>query len=97
MKHIDTTRPISDEDQAYLRARLPKGQVDHMVALAAGADFEEEETEADDEVMKAGDNPDDFTVDEVVEFLSKPDTTDEERERILKAEREGKAREGIVG
>jgi hypothetical protein len=95
-REIDLSKPLSDEDVKYLRARYSNQYVNHVVARANGSEFVEPEEETPEE-MQAGDDPADFTVDEVIEFMSKPDTTDEERERILEAEGEGKARTGILG
>lgn len=47
-----------------------------------------------DEKMKAGDDPADFTVDQVNAYLATAD--DDEKTRVLAAEQEGEARKGIL-
>lgn len=41
-REIDLTKPLSDEDVEYLRARLPESQVERMVYLASGEDGKED-------------------------------------------------------
>lgn len=50
---------------------------------------------ADDQTTTPGYNPADYTVEQVNDYLKTAD--DAERERVLEAERDGKARTGIVG
>lgn len=45
--------------------------------------------------MQDGDDPADFTVDEVTDHLDR--ASDDERARVLTAEGEGKARKGVLG
>lgn len=48
--------------------------------------------------MEAGDNPGDFTVDQVNDYLQRTEGAgSEEHTRVLAAEREGQARKGILG
>ena len=47
-----------------------------------------------DQTMKTGDDPKDFTVDQVNAHLSSAD--DDERGRVLQAERDGEGRKGIL-
>lgn len=42
-------------------------------------------------------DPSNYTVDEVNDYLKSDTTTDEERARVLQAERDGQARKGILG
>ena len=42
-------------------------------------------------------DPNDHTMPEVLEYLTSPDTSPEEQERVLELERNGKARKGILG
>ena len=52
----------------------------------------------DDTAMKAGDDPKDFTVTQVNDYLNTlSGTEDEEHQRVLQAERDGEARKGILG
>lgn len=44
MKEIDFSKPLSDEDIAYLEARMPTNLVEHYIAKAKGAEFEGGET-----------------------------------------------------
>lgn len=46
--------------------------------------------------LEDGGDPADFTLAEVQEYLG-GDISEEERERVLQAERDGKARKGLVG
>lgn len=52
-------------------------------------------TDEQQTTMKAGDNPDDFTVDQVTAFLATAD--DAEKARVIEAEKHGQGRKGIVG
>lgn len=119
MKQIDFSRPLSEEDEAYLRQRLPNEQVDHL-KMRSGAEGSSETRllselvgsdsalaaseqarraaasgSKDDEVMEEGDDPGDFNVGPVNTYLET--ASDEERERVLEAERDGKNRSSIVG
>lgn len=121
MREIDYTKPLSEDDEAYLRERLPNELVEHMKAKAAGSEFEsgipaqlvdptgalagsetartEAEGNGDGEqepkVMGEGDDPADFTVDQVNAYLENAE--EDEVERVLEAERDGEARKGILG
>lgn len=121
MRDIDFSKPLSEEDEAYLRERLPNERVDHIKAQAGGGDTSDDsrallnELVAPDgalaaseaaradagsdpggaRVMTAGDDPNDFTVDQVNAYLKT--ASDEEKERVLQAERDGQARKTIVG
>jgi len=95
-RKIDTTQPLSEEDEAYLRERYSNQYVNHVMARAAGSDFSAS-AEPEDEDMKEGDNPYDFDVEDVIEFMSDSGTTDEERQRVLDAETEGLDRPEITG
>lgn len=51
---------------------------------------------AEELAFKAGDNPNDFTVPQVVKFLKGDDVTGDEYDRVMQAEREGQGRLGII-
>lgn len=51
---------------------------------------------AEELAFKAGDNPNDFTVPQVVKFLKGDDVTGDEYDRVMQAEREGQGRVGII-
>lgn len=51
---------------------------------------------AEEKRFQAGDNPNDFTVSQVVAFLKSDDVTGDEYDRVVQAEREGQGRVGII-
>lgn len=89
----DLSKPLSEEDVAFLQTRLPQSKVDRLVALShegdPGLDLigNPEEEEFD---------PDGHSVDEVVEYLEQLDPSGEEYARVLAVEENGKARKGIL-
>lgn len=50
----------------------------------------------DEQTMKAGDDPKDFTVDQVNAYLAGDDVDEAERRRVLEAEKDGEGRVGIL-
>lgn len=51
---------------------------------------------AEEKRFQAGDNPNDYTVSQVVAFLKSDDVTGDEYDRVVQAEREGQGRVGII-
>lgn len=97
-RKLDLSKPLSEADIKRLRARYPLQYVNHMVARANGGEFDSAQSDDQEpQGMQDGDDPGDFTVDEVVAYLSQPDLSDEERDRVLEVEADGQARVGILG
>jgi hypothetical protein len=51
---------------------------------------------SDEKVFEAGNDPADFTNDQVVAFLKSDDVTGDEYDRVMQAERDGRGRVGIL-
>lgn len=78
------------------RTSIPAdGGVEALSKQAEQSASSDDSAPQDDPGMQAGDNPDDFTVDQVNAHLAGAD--DDERDRVLAAERDGQGRVGIVG
>lgn len=124
MREIDYTKPLTEDDEEYLRERMPNERVDYIKAKAAGDEFtggvrfqdpegalahaqsatlDGDQKEAPGEnqepqlplEMQEGDDPADYTVEQVKAYLE--DASDEEHDRVIAAEEQGEARKGILG
>lgn len=92
VSHLVARAGGTQEDATALIGSL----VDPEGALAAARAAEGGSSDSSDEsAMKEGDDPDDFNVAQVNAHLES--ASDEEKERVLQAERDGQARKGIVG
>lgn len=94
--NVDLSKPLDEETIADLRARLPLGQVDRLIELAEASETPEAD-DSGDSAGEDGDGPFDPSVHgvrEVREYLLT--ATPEETERVLDAERAGKARRGLL-
>lgn len=89
VREIDLSKPLSDDDIAYLKATRPLGTVERLIEVAneagAAAESEEESDEFD---------PSKHKVSEVKEYLLT--ASEEETQRVLQAERDGQARPTIL-
>lgn len=90
-RELDLSKPLSDDVVADLKSRYPLEYVQRMVDLASETGSADKTVKG---VMAEGSDPGEFTVDEVKDFLLT--ASDEEAERVLKAEADGKARKSLL-
>lgn len=86
---IDLSKPLSDDDITYLKATRPLGQVERLIEVANEAGAAAAEGEGSTEF-----DPAEHNADKVKEYLLT--ASEEETERVLAAERDGKARVSIL-
>lgn len=92
---IPVVESTDDKPRHWHREVQPRDLVLRKLGLAptAGEDNPDDPEDEDEELY----DPADHTVDEVLEYLTSEDITEEETARVLASEKDGKARKGILG
>lgn len=97
---IPVVETTAEKPRHWHRHVQPRAIVLAKLGLAptAGEDHPDDPEEVDEEVETDElYDPADYNVDEVLEYLTSEDITEEESARVLAAEKAGKARKGILG
>lgn len=97
-REIDLSKPLSKEDKEYLLSRHTVEYVDRVVAIAGETKSASRLSEEDligERGSESDFDPGKHTVEEVNEYLASASA--EEKERVLAAEKDGRARSTIVG
>jgi len=90
-REIDLSKPLDDGTIAYLRSTRPVAVVEHLIQVAqSNADSVEDEGKGTSELF----DPSEHDARTVKDYLLT--ASDEEAQRVLEAERAGKARVGIL-
>lgn len=93
--------PVVDEGSDKPRTFHREVQIRDVVLAKLGKTGEVPDEavieEPEEEEEEGPFDPDEHTVDEVLDYLTSDDIEDDETERVLDAERKGKQRKGILG